>query len=238
MHEEHKQRRKTALPLILILGVLAVLLLGGIYYFSRPGTDDGQVSKRAPLPHITEPTIPPAEPEPVPEPETRMPLEAEPVHLYIPALEVDAEIQATGADKNGTMLIVPSASIISWFSEAAIPGNEGNAFLAGHNKWRGKKGHLIDLDTLSVGDEMLIEYADGAKLRFLLESVFVYKLATAPADIIMYPGGEARVTVITCKEPFNPLTGTSDNRIVAIFKEESVFVIPDPPIEPFPAMHK
>jgi hypothetical protein len=72
----------------------------------------------------------------------------------------------------------------------------------------------------------------------MLESVFVYALATAPADLIMYAGGDARVTVITCKAPFNTRTGTSDNRIVAVFKEESVFEIPDPPIEPFPPLDK
>jgi hypothetical protein len=65
--------------------------------------------------------------------------------------------------------------------------------------------------------------------------VFVYVLATAPADIIMDLTGDARVTIITCKAPFNPNTGTSDNRIVATFREESVFEIPDPPITPFPA---
>ena len=71
-------------------------------------------------------------------------------------------------------------------------------------------------------------------MKFMLESVFVYALATAPSDLIMDVHGEARVTLITCKGPYNPRIGTSDNRIVATFKEESVFLIPDPPIEPFP----
>jgi sortase (surface protein transpeptidase) len=48
--------------------------------------------------------------------------------------------------------------------------------------------------------------------------------------------GDARVTLITCKGPFNPSAGTSDNRIVATFKEVSVFVVPDPPIAPFPPL--
>jgi hypothetical protein len=81
---------------------------------------------------------------------------------------------------------------------------------------------------------MEIGYADETSLTFRLESVFVYPLATADADSIMELGGEARVTVITCKDPFNTATGTSDNRIIAVFKEESVFAVPDPPIEPWP----
>jgi sortase (surface protein transpeptidase) len=156
------------------------------------------------------------------------------VRVYIPALAVDAEIQDTGYDARRTMQVVAAADIISWLREGAIPGNDGNAILAGHNKWGGKKCPLFELDTLQIGDEMVIEYGDGSSLKFMLESVFVYALATAPANLIMDISGEARVTVITCKAPFNTKTGTSDNRIVAIFKEESVFIIPDPPIEPFP----
>ena len=175
------------------------------------------------------------EPEPEPEPEPD-PIEAWPVWMYIPALGVDAAIQDTGTNAKGTSMdIAPSGSVISWWRVSSIPGNKGNAIFGSHNRWNGSNGQLFSLDTLSVGDEMEIVYDDGSSLTFRLESVFVYVLATAPADIIMDLTGDARVTIITCKAPFNPNTGTSDNRIVATFREESVFEIPDPPITPFPA---
>ena len=155
--------------------------------------------------------------------------------MYIPALNVDAEIQDTGTDYvKDTMIIAPSGSVISWWRGSSIPGNEGNAIFGGHNRWKGELGQLFALDTLEIGDEMEIVYDDDTRLTFRLESVFVYLLATAPAETIMSTKGEARVTLITCKDPFNPITGTSDNRIIAIFKEESVFEIPDPPVTPFP----
>jgi sortase (surface protein transpeptidase) len=159
------------------------------------------------------------------------------VLVRIPALSVDAEIQGTYFDETETMEIVPSASIISWLKEGPIPGNDGNAILGGHNRWNGITGQLFYLDELEIGDEMEIGYADGSSLTFRLESVFVYPLATADADSIMDLEGDARVTVITCKDPFNTYTGTSDNRIIAVFKEASVFVIPDPPIEPWPLIN-
>ena len=171
-------------------------------------------------------------PEPEPEEE---PLTAWPVWMSIPAIGVDAEVQDTGVDEVvDSMAIVPSGSIISWWRGSSIPGNEGNAIFGGHNKWGGEYGQLYFLDNLEIGDEMIIFYDDGTSLNFRLESVFVYLLATAPANLIMDVNGDARVTIITCKEPFNPNTGTSDYRIIAIFKEESVFEVPDPPIEPFP----
>ena len=187
----------------------------------------------APDPQPAPPPDPIPEPAPEPEPEV-IPISVRPVRMNIPALSLDYEIRDTGLDDSGAMEIVPELEIISWLRVSPIPGNDGNAILAGHNRWSGRNSLLYTLDFLEIGDIMELEYEDGSIVRFMMESVFVYELATAPARRIMYGGGEARVTLITCKPPFNPATGTSDNRIVAVFKEESVFVIPDPPITPFP----
>ena len=186
----------------------------------------------APSPDVPALNVQPPEPEPEPE---KPQIEAWPVWMHIPAIGVDAEIQDAGTDYEAdSMEILPSAHIITWWRESAIPGNDGNALFGGHNRWRREIGQLFELDKLEVGDEMEILYADGTSLNFRLESVFVYLLATAPAEAIMDVEGDARVTIITCKDPFNPSTGTSDNRIIATFKPEEGFEIPDPPIEPFP----
>jgi len=157
-----------------------------------------------------------------------------PIRMRIPALSLDYEIQATGADRNGTMVVAPGIEVISWFDRSSIPGNEGNAIFGGHNSWSGVRSKIYTLDKLEIGELMEIDYDDGTCLRFFLESVFVYELRTAPSHLIMDTAGDARLTLITCKAPFNTVTGTSDNRIVAIFKEESAFVFPDPPVEKFP----
>lgn len=157
-----------------------------------------------------------------------------PVRVRIPALSLDYPIQSMGADESGTMQIAPALAVTSWFDRSAIPGNKGNAILGGHNTWRGVQSRLFNLYDLRIGDEMEIVYADGTSLTFRLESVFIYALRSAPAHLIMDVRGEARVTLITCKGPYNRSIGTSDNRIVATFKEESVFVIPDPPVRAFP----
>ena len=189
----------------------------------------------SPTPSET-PTIPSEEPSEEPEPE-KEPILAWPVHMYIPALGVDADIADTGTDYVvDSMEIYPSGTIISWWREGAIPGNDGNAIFGGHNRWGGQLGQLFYLDTLEIGELMVIDYEDGTSMEFRLESVFVYLLATAPGRTIMDVSGDARVTIITCKEPFNPQTGTSDNRIVAVFKPADGFEIPDPPIEPHPSI--
>jgi len=256
--------RRYTIFVFLFLLVLYILfsagayLLGGREPFPGPPGDDvslpmfeAEETERPsetplrPEPTVSqEPSTPPDEPEPEPEPEEEgdppeeeppdLGLTSLPVRMRIPALSLDYEIRPTGADKTGTMQIVPALAVISWFDRSSIPGNRGNAILGGHNTWKGERSRIYTLDKLEIGDELEIVYDDGTSHMFYMESVFVYLLATAPADLIMDTGGEARLTLITCKPPFNKSTGTSDNRIVATFKEESIFVIPDPPIEPYP----
>jgi hypothetical protein len=193
-------------------------------------------STQPPEPEPSSGPEPESTPEPEPPPEPARVLTAHPVRMQIPALLLDYEIEMTISDRAGNMQILPVRDKISWFDLGAIPGNEGNAIFGGHNIWRGERSQLFDLDKLMVGDEMIIDYDDGTSLTFMLESVFVYPLISAPAHLIMDVHTEPRVTLITCKPPFNPSTGTSDFRIVATFREESVFIVPDPPVEPFPLL--
>jgi len=154
--------------------------------------------------------------------------------MIIPALALDYEVQMTISDEKGNMQIAPSNEIMSWFDLGAIPGNDGNAIFGCHNTWGGVRSQIYELDSMEVGDEMMIRYDDGTSLTFILESVFVYPLARAPAHLIMAVNTEPRVTIITCKGPFNTAIRTADHRIVATFREDSIFVFPDPPVEPFP----
>ena len=250
------RRKKMARPFVvfLILLVFIILFIAVIVAaFTIRYTADEYISVSDETPFLPEESPPESpvftEPEPSPEPEPPdepEPEEHEPeepparvltssaTRMRIPALSLDYEVQSMGADETGTMLIAPALEVISWFDRSVIPGNEGNAIFGVHNLWRGERSKAYYLDELEIGDELEIEYEDGTVLRFFLESVFVYELRTAPAHLIMDTKGEPRLTLITCKPPFNPATGTSDNRIVAIFKEEGVFVLPDPPIEKFP----
>lgn len=201
-----------------------------LFDVSLPQSSDTPPPSRSPssLRSFTPPVL--ETPSPTPEVIT-----AEPVRILIPAIGVDAEMVGTEKDeKLNTMAIDPSASTVSWYRERVIPGNEGNAILGGHNKWKGQKGVIADLGKLTIGDELTILYEDGTARRFCLESIFEYAYKTAPGNEIMSRDGPARITIITCSGTFNTVMGTSENRLVAIFRPEEVFVTPDPPVTPFP----
>ena len=240
-HRPHK----AFFALICGLGILFVVALFWLLFRVFAPAPAVQPTALPPSPSLSASTAPtesavpslspPPSATPSPSPTPRVMGEV-PVRVRIPALEVDAEIQDTGVEESGRMEVVASAFIISWLRDSAIPGNDGNSILAGHNRWAGQDGHLIDMDTLTVGDALEIEYADGEKRTFLLESVFIYALKTAPTAEIMDAGGPARITVITCKGPYNASWGTSENRIIATFKAEEDFIYPDPPVTPHPTL--
>jgi len=255
-------RRVTRINIFTIfLCVLAFLLTAAVIVISllQPAAEPLAATSELPVFDTEVPTFPqlppPTEPDTTgeqkivpnttdPEEDTDIPDEppriitAHPVRMIIPALELDYEIQMTISDARGNMQIAPYHDVVSWFDLGAIPGNEGNAIFGCHNIWRGIQSQVYHLDLMEIGDEMIIEYDDETSIIFMLESVFVYPLATAPAHLIMAVDTEPRVTLITCKPPFNPAIGTSDNRIVATFREDAVFVYPDPPVEPFPPREK
>ena len=178
-------------------------------------------------------------PAPTPEP-TPEPFTAHPVRMKIPALKLDCPVEATQHNEAlDTMNIAPDAQIISWYDRSAIPGNPGNAIFGGHNRWSKKNGALLYLDKLEPGDSMTLDFEDGTTRDFILESAHVYYLPTAPSDEIMtLCPAEAlpRLTIITCKDPFNKTWGTSANRIVAIFRPAEGYVLPEPRPTPFPTV--
>jgi len=246
MRRRSIKRSAIALLVVCILVAAGIFTASHFHFALAPSNINAELpvfeTEETPSPPPAPEPEPSPEPEPEPEPEEPKPeeepaltvLTSLPARMLIPALELDYEVQSMGADATGTMMVAPALEVVSWFDRSPIPGNEGNAIFGAHNTWKGKHSKIYDLDGLEIGDEMEIEYEDGTSLRFLLESVFVYELRTAPAHLIMDPGGEQKVTIITCKPPFNAQRGTSDYRIVAIFKEESLFVFPEPPVEKYP----
>jgi hypothetical protein len=232
-----------------VLIFVVVILLTSLFLTFRKPQPPVETPEETPKPTISAVVVTPVPtPTPVPattvaqttipetEPETTIPLlTSMPIQIEIPFLSVVADIVPTEYDPVvNSMAIYPDASILSWYHDSSIPGNPGNAILAGHNSWKRKAGTLVALDTLPVGAECMITLEDETKVEFRLESVFVYYLPTAPSAEIMEIEGETRLTMITCKTPFSALWHTSRYRIVATFKPAEGFEIPDPPIEQLP----
>lgn len=122
----------------------------------------------------------------------------EPITVSIPKLGVEAEVEHVGLDSAGRMGIPVEFDNVAWYREGYVPGEVGNAVIAGHlDDGKGDPAVFFNLEELEVGDSVLV---DGEEGRLHYRVVGKEKLpydAEDTSDIF----GEAdvpRLNLITC----------------------------------------
>ena len=158
---------------------------------------------------------PSATPEPTPSPTPYVKLA--PVHLYFPNQSIDMEVKPVGRDDDGHMGTIGAYNIAAWYSPGPAPGDDGNALINGHVRWKGKLGLFSILPDMKIGDPVVTEHEDGSTRTFYVVSIDIYPLGEIP-DEVMSRKGERRVTLITCNGEFSHELGTSVNRCVVVCK--------------------
>lgn len=115
---------------------------------------------------------------------------------------------------------MPKPDVATWYRYGATPGDEGNAIVAGHVRWAGKRGDFALLHDIPVDDEVIITLDNGEERVFKVISNSTFKLKDVP-DWVMALGGEERLTLITCAGEFDRDMGTSNSRTIVICKRVS-----------------
>jgi sortase A len=90
-------------------------------------------------------------------------------------------------------------------SVSAAPGEAGTSIIAAH-----RDTHFEFLQNVSIGDEVFVERADGAHLRF---QVTAMQIVDAARSGIQPEGGPARLALVTCW-PFGALTPGPERYVV------------------------
>nr|WP_272945331.1 class F sortase [Paenibacillus gorillae] len=108
---------------------------------------------------------------------------------------------------------------MEWYKFGAMPGQEGNAILAGHRDWKGSFGNFRDIEKLDVGDVVTIRFDKGSKKIFNVALNNTYRLDDVP-EMVMDLAGDSRVTLITCGGRFDKKFAGYQNTIVIVLKGE------------------
>ncbi|MBM7095182.1 class F sortase [Bacillus sp. H-16] len=137
-----------------------------------------------------------------------------PLSLSIPAIEVEADIEPVGVLDNGQMGVPADAEGVAWFEPGTMPGNTGNAVLAGHVDSRTGPAVFWDLNKLEPGDELHVTGEDGEPLTFEVQVTVSYGRNDAPIEEIFGPTDKKRLNLITCSGTFDRAEGTHDQRLV------------------------
>lgn len=147
-------------------------------------------------------------PRPTPRPAPQV------VRVRIPALGVDAPIQQMGFDAAGVMEVPTNAATVAWYGFTAMPGDPGNAVLAGHVTWGGSRAVFNQLSALHAGDSVEVRTGDG-DVRYVVQRSFMVKPEDADIRAIIGPrDGPETLTLITCGGSFDPTVREYDHRVI------------------------
>ena len=140
---------------------------------------------------------------------------APPVRLVIPAIGVATPLDRLGLEAGGAMAVPDDFGRAGWFAEGPQPGQLGPAVIAGHVDSRTGPAVFYRLRDLRAGNAVLVERADGTRLRFVVERAQSFPKAGFPTAAVFGPVPSAALRLVTCTGDFDRARGSyRDNLVV------------------------
>ena len=138
-----------------------------------------------------------------------------PVRLVIPAIGVATPLLRLGLEPDGSMAVPADFGRAGWFAGGPAPGQVGPAVIAGHVDSRAGPAVFYRLRELRPGQAVLVERADGTRLRFVVSEARSYPKAGFPTGTVFGQVGSPELRLITCAGDFDRARGSyRDNLVV------------------------
>ncbi len=138
----------------------------------------------------------------------------DPSRLIIPSIGVNANVQYVGVTASGNMGTPDNFSDVAWYRDGTLPGNSGNAVIAGHvNDGLALPAVFWNLGELKAGDDIYVQRANGNMLHFVVtgSETFAYNAKTTG---VFDGGNEPQLKLITCAGTFLSSIHTHNERLV------------------------
>lgn len=136
-----------------------------------------------------------------------------PVRLLIPAINLDAKIEARGLDSKRSLDTPKDFHDVAWYKLGPRPGDAGNAVMNGHVNWWTGDAVFTHLSRLRAGDEVRVVRADGGVVVFKVTGKSTVD-ANARVASLFAPSAHATLTLITCTGIWNVLTQSDTQRLL------------------------
>ncbi len=140
-------------------------------------------------------------------------VDSTPVRLVIPAIGVDARVEARGLDSDRNLGTPGDFRDVAWYKLGPRPGEPGNAVLNGHVNWWTGDAVFTHLGRLRPGDQVRVVRADGLTLAFTVTSRRTVD-ANSRIAALFAPSTQSTMTLITCSGVWNPLTQSDTQRLL------------------------
>ncbi|HOZ60381.1 MAG TPA: class F sortase [Nakamurella multipartita] len=169
------------------------------------------------IPTATAQASPPPEPAAA-APAASPPAAARPIHLRIPAIEVDTELIELGLAPDGSLAVPapgPDYDKAAWFNGSPAPGDVGPAVLEGHiDSAANGPSVFFELAALTAGDQVFVDRADGSTVSFTVDTVASYPKSDFPTLQVYRNTSGPELRLITCGGDFDSGAGSYLNNTV------------------------
>jgi sortase A len=140
-----------------------------------------------------------------------------PIHLKIPKINVDAQIESVGLINSGEMDIPKDITHAAWFNLGPRPGEKGNAVLDGHFGWKNNIPAVFDsLSQLQKGDNIYVENDERIVTTFVVREVRTYTGTEDASAVFGLGDGGIHLNLITCGGVWDKSDKTYSKRIVVL----------------------
>ncbi|WP_433385563.1 class F sortase [Actinoplanes sp. CA-142083] len=144
-----------------------------------------------------------------------------PTRMTIPALNLNAVVDAVGVDRRtGELAVPPSVDRVGWYRFGpGFAATAGSIVLAGHVDSAAQgEGAFFRLGSLEKGDEITLTGPGERTRSFRVVARERYRKTAIPLEKYFARDGAVRLTLITCGGPFDPNTRHyRDNVVVTAF---------------------
>lgn len=144
-----------------------------------------------------------------------------PARIYIPVIDLHANIDAVTVLDNGQMGVPKSSGKVGYLLNGILPGAIGNAVMDGH--YDSSKGPAVfyHLKRLKQGDVVIVKNERGNTMEFVVQAVKAYKTSEAPINEIFGSSIEPRLNLITCAGKYSRSKKEHLERLVVYTKRLS-----------------
>jgi sortase (surface protein transpeptidase) len=143
--------------------------------------------------------------------------ESAPLRVEIPAIGVNASVEALGENPDGTVK-VPSLStprLTSWFDDGPAPGQNGPAAIYGHVATAATGPAVFyRLADLVAGDTVEVARADHSVAVFRVYQVSEYAKDDFPTLAVYGDTAGPELRLVTCGGAFDRAKGSYDDNVV------------------------
>jgi LPXTG-site transpeptidase (sortase) family protein len=199
--------------LLLCLCLLAAAATGEALLGPSVTVPGGFVAQSPSVADIPAPVAAVPVPAPATAPVPERIADARPSRLLIPAISVDAAIEARGLEANRNLSTPTDFNDVAWFNQGPAPGQPGNALINGHVNWWTGAAVFTRLGDLRAGDQVVVVRADGSRATFKVSVIRVLSARARDASLFA-SSTAAKLTLVTCWGPWDFHLGTDSQRLL------------------------